>query len=555
MKNTFENLFKTALAVIISLIAAACAKEGESGTNPGSGTIVDGDGKIIVTLEGAIDGYSSEVESKASAENVISIMWKGGETIYVYEGRDYLGFLTASIDGTESRYAKLSGTIDAPAGGKAITLVYSPSFSGRPDEDGKISLDLSIQSDDDVPFLIYSVIDSLEGTTAGGSSQISTRTVTFKLATSVFKCNCADLPSEGTISNVIFVNVNTICEISLFDDAEPTVGGSGRGTIVRSAGLTAADRRLIFSAAMAPHSDNYKSRRIIVTKDNFDYDSQFRNSSLESGKAYNDVFVFKPVGALPGKFTVDAAGKQVYFSNGNLWRRSWNGRALDREQFLEHAQWETLPHTDSTWDAKHRAHYFWSKVDDYCSWEQYNEQYTDVKDVFFTNKTETTPNDLFVLIVDDKEQRGVWRVLSDKEWQYLLYERKMTFGKKRFSNWTSGIKLKDQKIMAGLFIYPDDYNMHEVDMEHLYYWDEINSAGIAFLPGVGYREKDQVRGVALSSVVCGVGEYWTSNASKSDNKKARSVYFWAQAQEDVIITFEDTFRGKGSSVRLVRDYK
>ena len=528
--NTMQRIsIKTAITVFLVSMVAACAKETAPSITPDNGEKVEGDDKIEVAIDGIIDGFVPSNESKASAGNVIRIMWQGGEIVYVYDGKNYIGTLTASIAGTDGRYAKLNGTVTAPSGEKTITLVYSPCFSDRPDNgSGRIELDLSSQAGKDVPFLIYGITDSLEGTVTG---------VTFKPATSVFKCNCADLP-EGSVSKASIGNVNTKSVITISDVSSPALGGADVGTITRSAGFTASDSRVIFSVSLAVSGASNK-RTICVGKDKIDYDAPFFQADLEAAIAYNDVFVLKPVGSLPGKFSVNSSGKKVYFAKGNLWHGN-DGYHIESNQNGRQ------PLTDGTWVPDHISHFFWSETESLARLHLYSDPEKSVEDAFFTNSTETTPNPAFGVIVEDKEQKGVWRTLSDREWQYVLNERRMTFGGSRYVNWISSVKIEGL-LYRGLFIYPDDYNGDPIE-DGKFTWEQINESGIAFLPAVGIRQGTEVSGVVTN--LEGFGWYWSSTADDDENDEAYGMYFTRDG-----LTFDDSDRGIGHSVRLVRDYK
>ena len=572
-----KGFFKTALAVFFAMTAAACVENVE----PGSTDVENGDdGKIQVTVGGRIEGYASQEGTKATAENAIRIMWQGGETVYVYGGKDYLGTLAASVDETDGTYATLSGTIDKPAEGRTITLVYSPDFSARPDPglDGVITLDLSTQSGQDVPFLIYGITDSLEG--AESRTVVSGQVVTFKPATSVYKFNCSDIP-EGPVSKATIENINTKCVITLSDETRPAVSGTGRGTISRTGGFTAADRRVIFSAALAP--DNDKARfNFNVNKNGQDYDATFYGMIL-AAKAYSDVFVLKPYGALPGKFTVSPSGKQVYFTRHNMWHDSRdsfsNPYHIDDDGGYSYVtpigdgkikqidtsynrQYYSLPrpYKDSTWYKDHVFHFFWNEREPNIGWQQYSYDKDfppAVTDVFTTNQpgNDTVSNTKypFRVVGGGRDMTGLWRLLSASEWRYLLEEREMTYGKPRYSNWYGGIRIGDNNdgvdfyIQYGLFIYPDDYNSDEITMNpdapyKVFNWDEIDAAGILFLPRVGTRDKDQVKWEYADA------KYWTATADEEDPDQAYCVRF-----DGGKVSVEPSSRAIALPIRLVRE--
>ena len=254
-----------------------------------------------------------------------------------------------------------------------------------------------------------------------------------------------------------------------------------------------------------------------------------------------------PAGALSGKFSV-SEGKQVYFSQGNLWLGNWiYDRTMETEYYFEDHQWQHQPLHDSTWVKSHKNHFFWSKFQEITLYELFPdpELHATKEDVIFTNETDTTPRKDFGVVINGKRRVGLWRTLSAEEWKYLLEERPMTYGKPRYTNWWGGVKIEDP-IFHGVFIYPDDYNGDEVTARR-YTWKEINDAGIAFLPVAGLRERNKI--TKLPGSPYSIGWYWASDTNKKDDRTACTIYF-----DGFVIKYsDDTYRGTGISIRLVRD--
>ena len=292
-----KRFIKTALTVVLAAAAVSCVKEIEPQKENINGT-------IDLTITGAINGYTPQEETKAEAQTVVRIMWKGDETVYVFDGTECLGSLTASIEGTDGTYAKLSGTISATQA-TTLTFVYSPQFSETPDvtEGGKISLDLSVQDDEEVPFLIYATMP-----TAQAPASFTNEVVQFNLATSVFKCNCAGLGEDGEISKAAINGVNTKCELTLSDSGAPEVSGTTPGTITRTAGFTQADQRAIFSVALPKTDESAQDRTIEVTKGVRIFTASYPKNAFDVSKSFNSVFALEavPYSAIP--FTITSTG-------------------------------------------------------------------------------------------------------------------------------------------------------------------------------------------------------------------------------------------------------
>lgn len=249
-------------------------------------------------------------------------------------------------------------------------------------------------------------------------------------------------------------------------------------------------------------------------------------------------------GSLPGKFTVNAQGKKVHFSRGNLWYgdHRYVDRTIPKGFYLEAEQWGGKPLRDSLWNTSHLCYFYWGDNEIYSGHEQYAYWEPKISDVLFTNKTETTPNPNFNIFEGDKEQKGVWRTLSDSEWHYILYDREMTYNKPRYTCIIQRIRI-EMRLYAGMFIYPDDYNSEEVG-EQQFTWQEINDAGIVFLPSIGYREKYNV--YRLNNPL---GGYWSSTTVESDVNAARCVIFNGDGEMNIT----DEKRSTAHCIRLVCD--
>lgn len=515
-----RNLIKAAFAVIIATMAFSCTKENQEVVVGNSKATVD------VCIDGTIEGYSAQEETKVTAQTVIRILWQGDEAVYAYEGTKYLGKLTATKGDADGTYAKLSGTITAPTAGKTVTLVCSPQFSDVPAvSEGKISLDLSLQDEAEVPFLIYGM---LPATTA---SAINDAVVKFSLATSVYKCNCAGLTHDSSISKAIIGEVNTCCILTLSDTAEPVVGGSAPGSITRSAGFAAADERAIFSVALAK-TDAGTSRTITIYKGGLAQEASFANTSFGIAKSYNATFAFKklPENVLPGVYTI-GIGKQVYFTNGNLF---WDGDAFEFE-----ANQYDFP---TSWDASHVGHFFWSKDARVACADNYdtaNETYgvtLKVTDLLFTNAFAVAGTN------------SLYRSLSTDEWKYLLNDREnasQKFGWATVCGKNGLIILPDSfsdpktnSTSGGPAFLPGSVNEY-TDGDA---WNAMEAAGALFLPEAGRRHGDRI--------FPNFGEYLTSTCSSTNSENSYNLYF----DNDGNIDPEDHYtRNNAGSIRLVTD--
>ena len=231
-----------------------------------------------------------------------------------------------------------------------------------------------------------------------------------------------------------------------------------------------------------------------------------------------------PAGALPGEFSVSDT-KKVRFSRGNMY---WDGDSFE----FEDNQYSFA----GSWNESHVSHFFWSKSASVTYAGTYSDSGTSTSDVFFTNATETTAKSDFTV----NGVTGKYRALSLAEWEYLLKTRTTTFAKERYSNAVRGISIEG-KTYNGLFLYPDDYNDDYVSSSMT--WDDINAAGIVFLPAAGFRDGSSFGNVG------GSGYYWSSSASSSNVVNAYREEFYSPGFNNII----NDGRKYGESVRLVTD--
>ena len=236
----------------------------------------------------------------------------------------------------------------------------------------------------------------------------------------------------------------------------------------------------------------------------------------------------KPAGALSGVFTVDGDGKQVYFSEGNLYYDGSNFK-LEANQY----------YTPTSWSTGHISHFYWSKDAEVACAQSYSESGTSISDVFFTNETKTTANASFKVNVESKDQSG-WRTLSNEEWTHLLNVRTMTYDKPRYTKNMAGINIGGTTYY-GIFIYPDDYNGNEVGSGGPSNWADIKNAGIAFFPAAGNRVNDGVSHVGDN------GSY-SSSVALSSSTESRLFFNATMFNSNNSVP-----RDAGISVRLVID--
>ena len=245
--------------------------------------------------------------------------------------------------------------------------------------------------------------------------------------------------------------------------------------------------------------------------------------------------------ALPGIFTVNAQGKKVRFSKGNLQATyksntrtyTWDF-AANQYSYVGNAAGNAS--IDSLTDGAVVDLFGWSTSMTYYGIST-STRGVDYPGAFVDwGKAYCASNGIAA--------EGTWRTLSKDEWTYLFNDRTMTNGKERYSNAVAvgGVTIEG-KTYKGAFLYPDNYNGDVVSGSMT--WDGINAAGIVFLPAAGYREGSGVLGVD------GGGTYWSSSADDEEGYEdyAHLVIFW---REDAYPD-DSGSRHYGFSVRLITE--
>ena len=230
-----------------------------------------------------------------------------------------------------------------------------------------------------------------------------------------------------------------------------------------------------------------------------------------------------PAGALPGKFTVDMEGKQVFFSRGNLqatWHSStgsysW-GFADKQTDIIGNAPGNTT--IGSQENGSVVTLFGWSTPATYygiatsTSRDEYPGDFIDWGTAY-CNSQKISPEDS-------------WRTLSKNEWDYLLQHNKHGWAT------VNGI--------GGLVIAPDDF---EGSISTIYEPYHLSTYNLVFLPAEGSRTGLEVNPDFIGSN----GHYYSG--TRISGYSAFGLYFYngyARCGQ-----FEN--RHIGSNVRLVTD--
>jgi len=260
---------------------------------------------------------------------------------------------------------------------------------------------------------------------------------------------------------------------------------SGSNTTISQAGKT-------FYVAIPPQTYGYLQIEVTdgtVTK------TMKTTAGAEISVARNSIYPIafaEPVdpNLLNGVFTVNAAGKKVKFTKGNLY---WNGSkyCLEEQQY----------NFKNAWDAHHVSHFYWNSATDnkygymQCG-QSYNVTDESTEDKFFC--CEQSP-----MTVEGTS--GLFALTYD-EWHYLISNSKRRFG----VTVTNG----SQTYSNCLIIAPNEFTG---TLNSSYTLDEVNSLGLVCLPAAGYRKG--------STFTTSSGYYWTSTPSADNTNGAWLMHF------------------------------
>ena len=275
-----------------------------------------------------------------------------------------------------------------------------------------------------------------------------------------------------------------------------------------------------------------------------------------------------PTGAINGKFTINADGDQVNFSNGNLqyqastntWRFAENQWDYVGTQNPNYGDPEgTVPGSDNanisenyggwidlfgwcTSGYNHGANCYqpWSTSTRYSDYYAYGSYTYNLYDQ--TGQADWGYNP----ISNGGNQANQWRTLTAPEWIYIFDTRTTS----------SGIRYAKANVdnVNGVILLPDDWSSVTYSLSNTNspgasfssntisasQWNILEQHGAVFLPAAGNRYGSEV-GTGGS-----VGFYWAASSGGSVN--ARRVHFY-----DTNLCTDTNYRFIGFSVRLVQD--
>lgn len=260
-----------------------------------------------------------------------------------------------------------------------------------------------------------------------------------------------------------------------------------------------------------------------------------------------------PIGAINGKFTINANGNQVHFSQGNLQYRASTGTwqfAANQYDYIGNAN-SNISSSYSGWiDLFGWGTSGWNPGNTYYRpWDSNNSDgslYGPPGQYNLTGSYAHSDWGVHNAISNGGNAAGQWRTLTQSEWDYVFYSRSTNSGIRYAKAQVAGVN--------GVILLPDDwstsyYSLSSTNQSGASFtsnvigssaWtNSLQSHGAVFLPAAGSRSGTSVY------VVGSYGYYWS--ASYNDSYGAWSVYFY----DGYLHTDYFTNRYYGLSVRLV----
>jgi hypothetical protein len=225
-----------------------------------------------------------------------------------------------------------------------------------------------------------------------------------------------------------------------------------------------------------------------------------------------------PTGAINGKFTINADGDQVYFSQGNLQYQASTNTWKFAENQYDYVGSDNS-NISSTYDGwidlfgwgtsgyNHGANCYqpWSISRFYDNYYAYSDSYYNLNDQ--TGQADWGYNP----ISNGCNQPNQWRTLTNYEWWFLLYQRTTTSGIRYVKACVNGVN--------GVILLPDDwstdiYSLSNTNNNEASFnsnvisasqWTTLENAGAVFLSAAGNRDG------TLTNNVGSNGNYWSAS--------------------------------------------
>lgn len=254
------------------------------------------------------------------------------------------------------------------------------------------------------------------------------------------------------------------------------------------------------------------SKKVVYVSKRADFSG--KNKIIDLGSIDEKIITELPEGAINGRFTVNAEGKQVCFAKGNLTYDVKNKKWAFFEHQNDHA---------TKYDANLISLFTWG----YGDWSTVPDTQDNSAGSGFTD---------WGTVFDDQ---GTWRTLSQSEWEYLIEHHEYKAG---------SVNLK-----PCIFLIPDGHTKEGI---YIFYTQESlaeaeNEIGLVCLPYTDLRKGNDVRYKEQTEVSFETG-YWTSTAFGNSGAHTMRI-LWTPDGLSCTLSVWEKAGEIGYPVRLVTD--
>ena len=544
-----RNIILAILAVLVVL--TQCKKEEQPAP-------ANENNAVAITLSIKGNGTRMDVNTSTGA-----VTYESGDVVYVASGGKYVGTLTR--DGIN-----FSGTITDPAVGEPLHFYFlgnvTPAEALTPGTTTSCSVVISDQTEE-LPVIEYA--PSYETYTSGATA--FSAMLLNKCALVKFNVSTA---SEAATCITGMNNKVTV------DFAENTLTPSQEGTGIIKLAAGSGEKWAILLPQDAVEETSAYSEDGEYTGTCVSLPAITENAYLTAGIEVNVTTEVSdiPVGAINGKFTINANGDQVYFSQGNL--QYIGSASTPYWKFADH-QWDYFgtstgqnsdnPNVDrdlfgwgtSGWDNGNLYYQPYCTTElnfdaDYDPQEAIGFGYGPTDGICYTyDLTGQYANadwGVYNAIANGGNMPNQWRTLTGEEWGYVFDRRITPSGIRRACGNVGGVN--------GVILLPDNWNTEicmlnktngdDLDDDEespfnsniftLDEWETLENNGAVFLPLAGDRQGVFVTGVGY------VSYYWS--ASRAEDGLSMSLFmdyaygaYWAEVN----------YLFNGCCVRLAQD--
>ncbi len=286
--------------------------------------------------------------------------------------------------------------------------------------------------------------------------------------------------------------------------------------------------------------------------------------SFDAGNFYQSTLKMLPQGAIPGRFTINAGGDKVYFSQGNL-QATYDGSAWSWAFATN--QWDFIGGRSSGGSETQTGNNFISGngtmstagTVDLFGWVGETSTILTSDPAKYGISNSNTHSDYGVSVTEKlmsdwgNIMGSGWRTLSSAEWNYLFTSRtdaNQKFGFGSINGVNGLIILPDSWTLpagltftAGKSAWGNGYTTDE--------WSLMETAGAVFLPAAGGRLKNASGPYLYDIAESGI--YWSSSPKADNVNYAMRLWFCVHEGSPYLVPQDYNDRYNGYSVRLVRD--